>query len=269
MINNREFGMARRRLGHANHARLRSLGAFIMLGLFAAVPCYGQMGSYTIYSDTWIDASGVNSSRIYNQGEPIPGARVVSWGVTQDNYNYYNHRYWVQTKLTGPGGRTATATSYVTSSYTRAEATLPLTFSESEVGAYQTQSTHSMSCPYMNGIVIPTTTYDLIYHGLSQACHGYSWTSLGVDTYIRVSNCAAKVTCSTEKVYVPSVLNYPNNLLRYEIFLYVGSDLSARFCTGQAALRKAPLGCNSAACRDFPPMPPVAGLPALLQYARK
>lgn len=270
MIAKQELWTVRQHLSHITHTRLRFLGVLIFLGLFTALPCYGQMGSYAIYSDTWVDASGVDSSRMYDQGVPIPGARVVGWGVTQDYANYYNHRYWVQSKLTGPNGRMATATSYTSSSYTRAETTLSLTFSESEVGAYQTQSTHSMSCPYMNGIILNSSTFDLIYHGLSQACHYYGWTSLGLDTYYRVNNCASKVTCSVDKFYIPSIANYPNDALRYEIFLYVGSASSQRFCTGLFAFRKAPNGCTSTACRDFPPLPtPVVSFPAFRQYARK
>jgi hypothetical protein len=270
MLANPEVRTVRQHLSHVTHTRLRFLGALIFLGLFTSLPCYGQMGSYAIYSDTWIDDSGVDSSKMYDQGVPIPGARAVSWGVTQDNANYYNHRYWVQTKITGPDGRTSTATSYTSSSYARAEATLPLTLSESELGTFQTNSTHSMSCPYMNGIILNSSTFDVVGYGFSQACYYRGATGFGMDTYYIVGNCANKITCSQSSFIWPTAANYTYSTLRWGFFIYYGSPYSQRFCTGKYTVLKAPNGCTSTACRDFPPLQPlVAKSLPLLQYARK
>jgi hypothetical protein len=51
------------------------------------------------------------------------------------------------TTITSPNGRSATLTSYHSSSYARAETYLPVDFSD--VGTYNVQSSHWLCCPYM------------------------------------------------------------------------------------------------------------------------
>lgn len=145
MIANHELGTAQRQKRNSNLSSFCLLGMLMFLVLFSTSPCYGQMGSSAIYSDTWLDTSGASSNTVYEEGATVPGAYVVGWGVTQDYNNIYNHSYWVQTTLSGPGGRTASVTSATSSSYTRAEVRLPFTFNSSETGSYSTSSTHMMN----------------------------------------------------------------------------------------------------------------------------
>jgi hypothetical protein len=118
------------------------LRAFIicgLLGFVTAVPAFSQMGSYSIYSDTWADDS--NPSQI----------KVYGCGVSQDNYNSYGHTYWATTTITSPSGRTTSATSYKTNSYnayTRADVSLDW---QNEFGDFTTNSNHTGCCPYMGG----------------------------------------------------------------------------------------------------------------------
>src|SRR5438270_9517094 len=71
----------------------------IMFGL-SQHSAFGQsMGSYTVYSDSWV-----------NDSDP-DNMVIVGSGVTQDNNNGYGHTYWVVSTMTSPNGRTANATS--------------------------------------------------------------------------------------------------------------------------------------------------------------
>jgi hypothetical protein len=112
-----------------------------LLGFITAVPAFGQMGSYSIYSDSWVDDSDPSQAKMYGAG------------VTQDSYNSYGHTYWVATTVTSPTGRTASVTSSKTNSYNayaRAETYLVYDW-ENELGDFVTQSTHTGCCPYMGG----------------------------------------------------------------------------------------------------------------------
>ncbi|HYG80766.1 MAG TPA: hypothetical protein VD861_10280 [Pyrinomonadaceae bacterium] len=113
------------------------------LSILATPSVFGQsMGSVSVYSDQWMDKPTADS------------IRVRSSGVTQDYNNMYGHNYWVVIKLTSPAGRTATATSYASTSYARVETSLPLDFNDS--GGYTTRTEHWTRCPYMYGSYIST-----------------------------------------------------------------------------------------------------------------
>src|SRR5258708_24944339 len=101
---------------------------------------FSQMGSFSVYFDSWVDDSNPDSGSI------------VGAGVTQDSYNSYGHTYWVVTTLTSPNNRTSSATSYHTNgynAYTSAETTLPWDWND--LGDYSIGSQHWMCCPYMGG----------------------------------------------------------------------------------------------------------------------
>jgi hypothetical protein len=102
------------------------------------------MGSSVTYSDTWVDSSSTSTGY------------VVGSGITTDSYNTYNHRYWVKPTITSPSGRTATGTSYTSSSYARLDVSLSWDY-RTDLGLYTISTTHSMTCPYIFGVVSSTT----------------------------------------------------------------------------------------------------------------
>ena len=51
----------------------------VLLGAGTAAPAFGQMGSYAIYSDAWLDDSNPSQAKMYG------------CGVTQDYNNIYGH----------------------------------------------------------------------------------------------------------------------------------------------------------------------------------
>lgn len=137
---------SRLRRGVASGFRL-TLG-ITFLSIIAPASVFSQsMGSSATYSDQWMDNPTMDT------------IRVRSSGVTQDYNNTYGHSYWVVIKLTSPAGRTATTTSYSSSSYARVETSLPLDFDDP--GDYTTRTEHWMRCPYMYG-AFPSTILNLI-----------------------------------------------------------------------------------------------------------
>jgi hypothetical protein len=115
-----------------------------VLVLVASTPAFAQMGNSVTYSDSWL---------VYDSN---PGY-VMGSGVTSDNYNSYGHRYWVTTTLRSPSGRTASGTSYMSGSYARMDVSLSWDY-QSDFGDFTTTTNHSMSCPYMYGTIVTTTT---------------------------------------------------------------------------------------------------------------
>src|SRR5258705_6186102 len=115
-----------------------------LLVLIASTPAFGQMGNSVTYSDSWL---GYDSNPGY----------VVGSGVTSDSYNSYGHRYWVTTTLRSPSGRIASGTSYTSGYYARMDVSLSSDY-VSEFGDFTTTVDHSMSCPYMYGTIVTTTT---------------------------------------------------------------------------------------------------------------
>jgi hypothetical protein len=107
-----------------------------LLGFVTTVPAFGQMGSYSIYSDTWADDSDPSQIKVYG------------CGVSQDNYNSYGHTYWVTTTITSPSGRTTSATSYKSNSYNAyARADVFLDW-QNEFGDFTTNSNHRVLSLY-------------------------------------------------------------------------------------------------------------------------
>jgi|ERR1043166_368422 hypothetical protein len=130
----------------ASRGRVAALGsrAFILcciLCFITAAPAFGQMGSFSIYSNAWVDDSNPDQAKMYG------------CGVTQDSYNSYGHTYWVTTHVTSPNGQTTSVTSGKVNSYNayvRAETYLAFDW-ENEVGDFTIQSTHTGCCPFMGG----------------------------------------------------------------------------------------------------------------------
>ncbi len=117
----------------------RGFCVLAFLATFLAVPVSGQMGSYVIYSDLWIDDS--------NAQTPV----IVACGVTQDSSNSYGHTYWVVTTLTSPSGRTSSSESAHTNAsnaYATVETSLPWDWNSVDPGDYYVTSSHMMCCPY-------------------------------------------------------------------------------------------------------------------------
>ena len=131
-----------------NQRASRSKSLIIVSALLVLIVCapaaFGQMGSSVTYSDTWVDSSSTTTGYIYGSG------------ITTDSYNTYNHRYWVKPTITSPSGRTATGTSYTSSSYARLDVSLSWDY-RTDLGLYTTSTTHSMTCPYIFGVVSSTT----------------------------------------------------------------------------------------------------------------
>lgn len=131
-----------------SHTRpLRSLRLMIVsavLVLVASTSAFGQMGYSVWYSDSWVD---------YNSN---PGY-VIGCGITSDSYNSYGHRYWVNTSLRSPSGRTAYGDSSTSATYARVDVYLSWDY-ETDFGDFITTTTHSMTCPYIYGIVNATTS---------------------------------------------------------------------------------------------------------------
>lgn len=131
-----------------------------MLILLGWVPAFGQMGSSVTYSDSWADYSG------------NPGY-IIGCGITSDSYNTYGHRYWVSSTIRSPSGRTASGTSFTSSSYARIDVSLSWDY-ESDFGDFTTTSTHSMTCPYVFGFTPTTTTTTGVRAGASSVVFGNS-----------------------------------------------------------------------------------------------
>lgn len=136
-------------LRHAITIGLRLTITVVFLCAIAPATASAQtMGSSAIYSDGWVDS--YNDQGVF--GTPV--IRMIGCGVTRDYNNTYGHSYWVVTNLRSPSGRTSSATSYRTNSYsayTRAETSLPWDWNAPDPGNFQVQTQHWMCCPYMGG----------------------------------------------------------------------------------------------------------------------
>lgn len=159
----------------------------LLLCLFPLSTAFGQMGNSAVYSDQWVDTS--NPAAI----------SIVGSGVTQDYQNYYGHTYWVVTKVTSPSGRTATSTSYQSSSYAHVETYLPWDWDEP--GTYFVETRHWMCCPYMGGnpytgqgcFATGNTSADRVY-GVSYAQYVRDINyGNGTGRFVPISGC--NVTC--------------------------------------------------------------------------
>jgi hypothetical protein len=117
--------------------QLTIFAGVMVLFLSCVSAAFGQMGNSAIYSDEWVDTSNPQA------------ISIVGSGTTQDYQNYYGHTYWVVTKVTSPTGRTATATSYQSSSYAHIET--HLSWDWNEPGIWFVETRHWMCCPYMGG----------------------------------------------------------------------------------------------------------------------
>jgi hypothetical protein len=156
-------------------AGLRAAALLLFLSVIAAPSAFGQMGSSAVYSDMWVNDSSAPAENV--EGAPPPPYTVVGTGVTQDNYNSYGHTYWVVTTLRSPNGRTASVTSYKTSSYsayTRGD--VSLSYDLTDLGQFTVNTTHRMCCPYMGGN--PYTEYNC-YGGSSTSVSGIIGASIG------------------------------------------------------------------------------------------
>jgi hypothetical protein len=198
----------------------RILALVVYIGILAALPAFAQqMGSKAIYSDAWVNTSGSGS--------------VVGCGVTQDSYNSYGHTYWVETKLTSPKGRTTTATSYKTNSYsayTRVE--VSLLWDWADLGGFSVESKHIACCSYMGGNpytganCYPSVTRDAVAVGASSARYKFDIFSGGtICRYQRYNNCRS--TCARDYIDFTkqgSCYNYAQEIRGY------GEVGGVRFC---------------------------------------
>lgn len=155
---------------------------FLVSAFFLITPmCFGQMGSYAIYSDVWGD--GYENTNLYG------------CGITQDYSNYYNHSYWVVSTITSPAGRTVSATSYTSSSYARVDLSMPLSgndFNDNDLGLYNMVTRHWLNCPYM-GFAYPSgTTTAKVKVGISTSCFYFFGFDSGDCFYRPISPCDVK-----------------------------------------------------------------------------
>lgn len=131
-----------------HHRALRSRSLIIVSTLLVFIACapaaFGQMGSSVIYSDMWVDSSSTTTGYI------------IGSGITTDSYNTYNHRYWVKPTITSPSGRTSTGTSYTSGSYARLDVSLSWDYL-TDLGQYTISTVHSMTCPYIFGVISSNT----------------------------------------------------------------------------------------------------------------
>ena len=179
------------------------VGAFTLC-LLPLSTVSAQMGQYSVYSDEWVDTSNPDA------------LAIVGCGVTQDNQNYYGHTYWVVTKVTSPSGRTASSTSYHSSSYARVETHLPWDWDDP--GDYLVETRHWMCCPYMGGN--PNTGQNCYPSGNSSQVkpYGISRAQYVVNVqygdatgeFVPIANC--NVACApssfTDQLHCPEVLEY-------------------------------------------------------------
>lgn len=252
MLLKNRINSRQRRHNHLVVITLRLQAITVFLGFVTISSAFGQMGYSTTYSDIWVDTSGVDQNRAYNEGETVPGAYVVGCGLTQDSYNTFGHRYWVTTTLTGqPNGRTASGTSPETPSYSRVEVQLPWTFNEAESGDYSVNSTHYLYCPYIYGTV-SSTTFDLVQVGLSVACYYKEFTAYYVDHFRIFDSCSPQTTCPGPGSYtLPALLNTRTQL--YLSTWVSGGVNQPRHCTGVGApFNNNFKDCDASACRDIP-----------------
>jgi hypothetical protein len=121
-------------------------------------PAVQNMGYGATYSDMWLNS---NWKRIWGAG------------VTEDNYNAYGHWYYVTTTLRSPNGRTASVTSYTSSSYAYAEVRLDWPSSDSDLGDYVTEAEHSTLCPYIGFWIAMAHTRGQYRIGRSKICYKF------------------------------------------------------------------------------------------------
>lgn len=147
--------------------------------LASSRPSLQGMAGSAIYSDIWVNSN-------WN--------RIWGCGVTEDYYNTYGHQYYVRTTLTSPNGRTASSTSYTSSSHAYAEVRLDWPMNDSDLGEYPLTTDHFTLCPYI-GLWVPTgSTGDKYLVGISVACYRF----VGVDPdsglciYVPVDGCNCK-----------------------------------------------------------------------------
>lgn len=213
------------------------LPTFLLCCLWSISPAFGQTSAY---SDSWFDGS---SSQSY----------MVGSGVTEESYMGYGHDTWVNTTITSPNGSTASGGGGG-GSYSWSEVSIAINLDDPEIGEFLTESSHGYYCPIAAREYDLGLTFDLIGFGFSQACYIYQYTIVGLDRYDIASGCFAKpVSCpGSGTVDTPAILNYPNNILRWEFFLYEPGAPNNRHCVNKVVLVPAPNGCTSTACRDFP-----------------
>jgi hypothetical protein len=144
---------AKTKLAQGESSRTIAIGLRLTLAVVSlcfiasAVASAQTMGSSATYSDAWVHSYEDDNAFV------TPTVTVIGCGVTQDNNNTYSHSYWAVTTLRSPSGRTASATSSRTNSYsayTRAETSLSWDWNSPETGNYQVQTQHWMCCPYMS-----------------------------------------------------------------------------------------------------------------------
>ena len=154
---------------------VRSLAVLVILLAGGAVTAYGQCTSYcmssqTLYSDGWYVSNATqeydseSGEMMWTEGSPA--GYMVGAGVSSDSYNTYQHRYWVDTKLTSADGRISQATSYTSASYARAEVRLSVNTTDS--GQFTVSTAHWFTCPYIYGAVNNAgSTFGISYEPVS------------------------------------------------------------------------------------------------------
>ena len=200
-----------------------------VLVLIAWTPAFGQMGSSVTYSDSWVDDSS------------SPAYYIIGCGVTTDSYNSYGHRYWVSTTLTSPSGRTASGTSSTSASYARMDVSLPWDFETGETGDFTTSTTHSMTCPYINGTVGTTTS---VIGGISIAVTNYIHNG-GCVYNLYCPNGNASATCPADNpVYVNPSQNVCRNYLHdFRLKFTIRGSVTC-FPVGKAELADFAINCS-------------------------
>ncbi len=111
-------------------------------------------GVYYRYSD-----GGTNFSYIWGRG------------VTSSDYNTYGHQFRAVTTLTSPHGRSATAYSGRSTSYSEALASIP--FDPGDTGDYTVYTQHFEMCPYVSQEWSIGSTTRRMGTGISTSC--WSW----------------------------------------------------------------------------------------------
>jgi hypothetical protein len=130
--------------------------AIVVLTLiaFASSPVYGQMGNISKYSDAWGDDN-----------------YLYGCGITEDQYNSYNHTFKAITTMTSPNGRVATQDSGFRAPSARAD--VLLTFDENDLGNNLISTQHYTYCPVVRQTASLGSTGASVRSGISSTCYTY------------------------------------------------------------------------------------------------
>ena len=92
--------------------------------------------------------------------------------------------------LTSPHGRTASATSYRSNAYSAyVRADVSLAWDDNDIDDYTEVTRHMMTCPYMGGYPMGSTTNPILRTGTSYTCYKYDPSIVNVCSYVTISPC--------------------------------------------------------------------------------